>query len=368
VPFTAGSEQHTLLFVVRNGDAQLVVRTREALVIDYLNSDGIRNAAANDNELGQKVNEARRLAQNTDLEGDRILQLMHNDQIEQAEDLDESVEGKEHRLAQLLSEILAQVGTEGNTIFDVLGSNINDLQEAPEGYRLFNRQVPILSARYKEISRAAGRGQSARTNEYPHVHVEADRSVEAGKGPLQGDWALIEAYRVEIQRISPDQKEGDEVPDVLAGNPESLVSGLIGRTQTRPEFATGVRSQMARMIEVIQSGGRVSGIEVSLGSRRHIDYTIRETQRGQDRVVGVEYKHWTGSLSRSRRNELRTRLDNQLEAYVDGAASAGLHKLVVEWRGWDGLDSTSKAAFSRVINRAKRRAEEKGLEFERRNL
>ncbi len=367
VSITAGSEHHTLLFIVRNGNPQLVLRSREALVIDYLNSEQIRNAVEHDNNLSRKVNSARRLAQETDIEGDNVLRLMRGQDIQHARDADNRVELKEQRLASLLTEIISSVGTEEDSIFQILGQNINQIEKAPNGYRLFDRQVAVLNNSFKEISRAAGRGESGGDREYPHVHVEESRSIEAGKGPMQGDWALIEEFLKQVKTLSSSQINGDEAPEILS-NAAAFGASLINRTKSRPEFASGVRSQITRMIEVIRAGGNVTGIEVPIGRCRHIDYTIQENVSNNILNIGIEYKHWTGNLSESRRRGLTNRLSNQLTAYINGAQGANLQKLILEWRGWNGLDSVSKGRFSRVINVAIQLAASKGIEFERRFL
>ena len=213
----------------------------------------------------------------------------------------------------------------------LIGTSVDSLDEPPTGYAFF--EIEGL----REIRR--GRG-NASNPDYPPVHVDVDGNIQPNTNALyRSDYSLIEQYQEAVASID---MEGDELPEILAGSPDSLVRAL--KSKNKPEYAHGIRKQMQHLVQVIKSGASITGIEVPIGERR-VDYTLLEN--GEE--VMVEYKHWTGNVKAPRRRKLTTRLADQLNAYVRLGPERGYRKLRVVFSGFYALDEDSQNDFNDVL-------------------
>jgi hypothetical protein len=355
IAFSAAGESHRLWIDNTNGEVMLA--SSAAAVKSFLSSQKVQDAAKSDSALAGKVSQAVALAGKTRVDAQKVLHAQSQQQEASVTGANVEVKTKEQQLAALIIDIVKAVHGEGS-IFQVLGKPVDSLQKAPDGYSL-----KTISG-FKEIERGGGRGGSGRGS-YPEVHCDQPGNIQSGVGRRRADYALIDRYTAAIQSVP--KTEGDEQPNLL-GHPMSLISDLDQRVNARRHsMAEGIRAQMERIIEVINSGTVLTGVEVPVGGKRSVDYSLQE---GGQHVL-VEYKHWTGKLSSKRRRELSTRLRTQLSEYVRRGQSAGFDKVVVEFKNFGSLDATTQSAFRAAMNAAAAvarglRSKNKPIEFEAR--
>ncbi len=336
VAFTAGAEQHRLWVEVSVGKPKIMMASGAAAVVDYLGSDRVKKAAGADPSLNAKVSEASQLAGATDLDAKKVLDEMAASKEDDASKDNQTVKSKEQQLAGLLAEILNAV-KEGLSIFDIIGKPIDPLPETPEpdGYQFYKYRD------LREIKRAPGKGAKGGENQYPPVHVDQPGTVQSGTGLLRFDYKLKDDYG---EAIAQAQLDADEAP----GNAQGLANQIVPGKP--PEFLEGIRAQMLQIISDIKGGQDVTGVEVKIG-RKRIDYTLEvQTATGIENVL-VEYKHWTGKISKTRRPELVAKLTAQLTGFVDSARSQGndYRRLIIKWPAWSTLDPVSKGQFTLVF-------------------
>ena len=354
VAFTAGGEQHRLWIAVKGGNAVIMLASGAAALLDFLNSERVQKAVDSDDQkpadkkIKDKVPRARELANEADVDAEKVLSFMSGQKEDEATQENKKVKTVEHQLANLLTDILGAISKDGLTIFDVIGKPIDPLPEQPkpEGY------VFVISHGFKELQRAAGRGKEG-PEQYPQVHVDEVGIVKSGAGILRYDYDLVKRYNAALTRAKLD---GDEAP----GNPEMPVNMLVSGANKPPHFNEGIRAQMEQLIREVDGGQNVTGVEVMLG-RKRIDYTITvDRGEGVENAL-VEYKHWTGNLKDERRAELAAKLLTQLTAYVDHARTGGndYRRLIIAWPAFSRLDATSQAAFNNVFEAVKKHSDSK---------
>lgn len=340
VNFTAGEEQHKLWVAVEGNTPILMVASGKAAVLDFLESKRVTDAAKDDKQLKATVESAKKLAGSARVSADKVLVAMSNSKKDEAAGTtteNQKVKSAEEQLAELLGEILDAIPKDGLSIFDVIGESIDDQPaKAPVGYNY------AMLHGFREIRRASGRAEGRR--QYPQVHVEEDTRIQTGTGIQRYDYDLIKRYKAAISKADLD---ADEAP----GNADIPVNALFSGANKEEYYNEGTRAQMEQIILEIEGGSNVTGVEVQLGKKRRIDYTLQiRTRSGMESVL-VEYKHWTGHLSPKRRATLAAKLQTQLLAYVDLARTGGNNykHLIIKWPRFHDLDNASQDEFMDVI-------------------
>ncbi|MGW1717619.1 phage tail protein [Streptomyces sp. NPDC002156] len=352
VRFSADGHAHRLFVAASGGKATLMVASTEQPVVSYLNRI-IADEKTNP-EVKQKAQAALQLATSAGGQANEIAKLaVHVPEKGEAaakqkmskEQAELSAEQKQ--LADLLKEIFDQK----NSIEPWLGKPVADVPKGLLGYDVRPDSGTFLfgeSYSFLQIQRASGFG-SAEESSFPMVHVDPHELVQKGAGILRADMEVIKAYRAAIA-AHRDKLKLDEAPD-LEGNPDGLASQLEkGANKQRP-FNMGIRKQMEAIVNFLQKGGDLTGVEVKVGKKR-VDYTARMSIDGRAQHVMIEYKHVTGKLSTARRDELVTKLAAQLTGQIEGGRGKYTTH-IIDWPEFSSLDTRSQAEFRDVIEDAK---------------
>jgi hypothetical protein len=335
VSFSSAGESHRVFIDQQSGEP--MIASSPVAVKRFLASTEVKDAAKNDSTLAGLVSQALALEQNTKIDSLKVLQAQTE---QQADPANAQVKNKQQQMAALLNQIIAKVKGTGS-IVQVIGKAFSTLRgNVPEGYLI------KTYAGVQEIERSRG-------SRFPPIHADAADILQPGWGVRRGDYALIKRYRDALKTIT--QNGGDEQPDKLLGNPESLVSDLHQRMESGSESlfraAVGIRSQMERIMDAIKAGEVLTGVEVQFGPRP-IDLTV--IRSGEN--VAIEYKHWTGKLSQKTRRRRRRQLEEQLTEQLENAVKQNMwDKLIVEFKNFGSLDPTTQSAFREVFRTVKTR-------------
>ncbi|MFI1335110.1 hypothetical protein ACH4U7_34380 [Streptomyces sp. NPDC020845] len=352
VNFSADGQAHRLFVAASGGKATLMVASTEQPVVSYL--DRVIADERTTPEVKQKAEDALKLATTTGGQANEIAKLaVHvpaNGEAAAKEKMSKEqaeLSGEQKQLADLLKEIFEQK----NSIEPWLGKPVDDVPKGLLGYDVRTDSGTFLydkSYSYLQIQRASGFG-SADERSFPMVHVDQDALVQKGAGILRADMEVIEAYRAAIA-THRDKLKLDEAPD-LEGNPDGLANQLeTGANKQRP-FNMGIRKQMEAIVNFLQKGGDLTGVEVKVGKKR-VDYTARMSIDGRTQNVMIEYKHVTGTLSNKRREELVAKLTTQLTGHIAGGHGK-YTRYIIDWPEFSGLDTDSQEDFLEVIEDVK---------------
>lgn len=334
INFSTEKESHRLWLNVQ-GSSVTVMMASQAVPVDTKLNQWAEKSAKNRGKGGGLLKQARELWNKTQQQGKEVVQDKQegeagNEQaVSKFESGDTALEKEQQELALILKQLVEMF--DEDSIHKYIGKPVDSIEKAPEGYDFYS--MPL-----REIRRAA---HAADNPLYPQVHVDEQGLIQEGYGPLRSDYALIQEYNKATVRIR--DVNGDEAPKALAGNPQSLANSL--RSAKIAQFATGVRAQMRGIINAINGGQTVTGVEVSLGGKHRVDYTLSD----QGENVAVEYKHWTGTLTNEGREDLVDRLYRQLSNYVQLCPAKGYKRLVLQWPEFYNLDEKSQKAFRQVI-------------------
>lgn len=361
VTFSADRQSHRLWFAVSGSRATLMVASTEQSVLHYL--DHVIADEKTDPKVKGKAQAARQLAADAGSQANEIAKLaVHvSEKDEEAAkkkmtEKQQALSGEQKQLADALKEIFQQK----NPIEPWLGKRVDGVPKELLGYDVRPDSGTFLygdTYSYLQIQRASGFG-SADPASFPMVHVDPTELVQKGAGILRADMEVIRVYRLEIATHRA-KLNGDEAPD-LEGSPDGLANQLEkGANKQRP-FNMGIRKQMEAIVDLLRKGGDVTGVEVKVGKKR-IDYTARMQIDGRSQHVMIEYKHVTGTLSSTRRAELVTKLDAQLAGQIRGGQGKYTAH-IINWPEFGNLDSSSQAAFRRVINKAKKLGKTMGID------
>ncbi|MGW4161406.1 HPC2 multi-domain protein [Streptomyces sp. NPDC004788] len=361
VNFSADGHAHRLFVVASGGKATLMVASTEQPVVGYLKrviadektSPEIKQKAQTAFQLattaGGQANEIAKLAVHVPEKGEAAAKQKMSE--EQAE-----LSGEQKQLAGLLKDIFEQK----NSIEPWLGKPVADVPKGLLGYDVRPDSGTFLfgqSYSFLQIQRAGGFG-SADERSFPMVHVDPNELVQKGAGILRADMEVIKAYRAAIA-THRNKLKLDEAPD-LEGNPDGLANQLENGANKQRPFNMGIRKQMEAIVNFLQKGGDLTGVEVKVGKKR-IDYTARMTTDGRTQHVMIEYKHVTGKLSTERRAELVTKLTAQLTGQIEGGRGKYTTH-IIDWPEFSGLDARSQAAFREVVEDAKEVGATLGIE------
>ncbi|WP_369185237.1 hypothetical protein [Streptomyces sp. Y1] len=361
VNFSADGHAHRL-FVVASGDkATLMVASTEQPVASYLNR--VIADEKTSPEIKQKAKDALQLATTAGGQANEIAKLaVHVPEKkevaarqkmskEQAE-----LSGEQKQLADLLKAIFEQK----NSVEPWLGKPVADVPKGLLGYDVRPDSGTFLygqSYSFLQIQRAGGFG-SADERSFPMVHVDQGELVQKGSGILRADMEVIKAYRAAIA-THQNKLTLDEAP-ALEGGPDGLANQLENGANKKRPFNMGIRKQMEAIVNFLQKGGDLTGVEVKVGKKR-IDYTARMRIDGRTQHVMIEYKHVTGKLSTERRAELVTKLTAQLTGQIEGGRGKyATH--IIEWPEFGGLDPRSQAEFRAVIEDARATGVKMGID------
>ncbi|MFF7655290.1 HPC2 multi-domain protein [Streptomyces sp. NPDC007983] len=361
VSFSADGHAHRLFVAASGGKATLMVASTEQPVVTYLNrviadektNPEVKQKAQAALQLattaGGQANEIAKLAVHVPEKGEKAAkQKMSKEQAE--------LSAEQKQLADLLKEIFEQK----NSIEPWLGKPVADVPKGLLGYDVRPDSGTFLfgeSYSFLQIQRAGGFG-SADGRSFPMVHVDPHELVQKGAGILRADMEVIKAYRAAIA-THQDKLKLDEAPD-LEGNPDGLANQLEkGANKQRP-FNMGIRKQMEAIVNFLQKGGDLTGVEVKVGKKR-VDYAARMSIDGRAQHVMIEYKHVTGKLSTERRAELVTKLTAQLTGQIEGGRGKYTTH-IIDWPEFSGLDTRSQAAFREVIEDAREVGAKMGID------
>ncbi|MFC8078012.1 hypothetical protein ACFUN8_21015 [Streptomyces sp. NPDC057307] len=352
VNFSAGGHGHRLFVAAAGGKATLMVASTEQPVVSYLNR--VITDEKTNPEIKQKAQAALQLATNAGGQANEIAKLaVHVPEKREAASKQKmskeqaELSAEQNQLADLLKEIFEQK----NSIEPWLGKPVADVPKGLLGYDVRPDSGTFLyggSYSFLQIQRAGGFG-SADKRTFPKVHVNLNELVQKGAGILRADMEVIKAYRAAIA-THRNKLNLDEAPD-LEGNPEGLANQLEKGANKKRPFNMGIRKQMEAIVNFLQKGEGLTGVEVKVGQKR-IDYTARMRIDGQSQHVMIEYKHVTGKLSTERRAELTAKLAAQLTGQIEGGRGKYTTH-IIDWPEFSGLDPRSQAAFREVIEDAR---------------
>ena len=361
VNFSADGHAHRLFVAASGGKATLMVASTEQPVVSYLNRV-IADEKTNP-EVKQKAQSALQLATTAGGQANEIAKLAVHvpEKGEEAAKQKMSKEQAELSAEQkMLADLLKEIFEQKNSIEPWLGKPVADVPKGLLGYDVRSDSGTFLfgvTYSFLQIQRAGGFG-SADERSFPMVHVDPQELVQKGAGILRADMEVIKAYRAAIA-THQEKLKLDEAPD-LDGNPDGLANQLEkGANKQRP-FNMGIRKQMEAIVNFLQKGGDLTGIEVKVGKKR-VDYTARMITDGQVQHVMIEYKHVTGKLSTERRAELETKLRAQLAGQIEGGRGKYIAH-IIDWPEFGGLDRRSQAVFREVIEDAREMGAKMGVD------
>ncbi|MFN7398280.1 MAG: hypothetical protein ACK5SX_04255 [Sandaracinobacter sp.] len=340
IEFEADGEGHRLWFVVQGAQATLMVASKQEPVSDFLKYASRYGSAP----IKAKVAKVTPLLQTADKDADTMAKLAVHVPEKGETDSQKDMTKQQKKLTdeeRLIADLLREIFEAMQPIKRYLGRNVSEIEphRTPLGYDLRKDQGTFAyggTYNYTLIQRAAGFG-SADESAFPRVHVDRDGTIVKDAGISPADWDIIDAYRAAIAPYK-DKLDDDGAP-VFKGGPDGPPNSLEAGANRDLSFNRGIRKQMEAIVDAINKGRDITGVEVKVGDRR-IDYTMMIKQRGRDVEAMVEYKHWTGKLSTTRAIELAGKLRAQLRGQISGGA--GDYKvLYVEWPEFDKIEPKS---------------------------
>lgn len=360
IEFDADGEAHRLWIDVSGASATLMVASEQQTVAQYLGQVKRHGGPT----LKPLAEQASALLADADRDADELAKLaVHAKKKGEAPGQaklsakQKSLTGAEKKIVALLARIFKA----WRPIKPHIGKPVDDMDLArmPLGYDIRNDSGTFeYGGEYdnRQIQRAGGYG-AADEAAFPKVHVDRGGLIKEGAGLYRADYKVIDLYERKVKPLLA-KTDADGTP-LLKGGPSGPPNSLKAGANRDRYFNMGIRKQMEAIIDAINRGLNLTGIEVKVGTRR-IDYTLRKRIDGRMQNVLVEYKHWTGTLEPARAIEL----SNKLEAQLTGQILGGKGKytvLIVEWPAFGKLDSDSRSMMNDAISRAADVGEEHGV-------
>ena len=142
VSFTAGGESHRLWIETNGTNAELMIASTKEALKGFLKGKRVREAIKKDKsgELGGLVEQALGVVAQADVNADNVLKELRDlkegqegaGETAQVTKKNDEVKQEEQELAEVLAKIFELVGG-GLKIVEVIGGEIDPLQEEPEG-------------------------------------------------------------------------------------------------------------------------------------------------------------------------------------------------------------------------------------------
>jgi hypothetical protein len=319
ISFTGGGESHRLWIETNGTNAELMIASTKEALKGFLKGKRVREAIKKDKsgELGGLVEQALGIVAEADVDADNVLKELRKIkegqegecETAQVTKKNDEVKKEEQELAEVLAKIFELVGG-GLKIVEVIGAEVDPLQEEPEGYKFWD---PGLPKPFKELRRMPGYG--GKSKEYPRVHVDIGGLIVASPGPHRYDLDLVRRYE-EALEVAEGKRP-------LLGSPDTPVSNLKSRWErdnaANDPPARGHRQAMEAIIEAVNGPGTLIGVEVALttgGVRADYIVQIGVVQRF------VEVKAWK-TINLEGRSSATTKFMDQVRGYVTEAQSRG---------------------------------------------
>jgi hypothetical protein len=363
IDFETEEESHRLWIEVSGENATVMVASDKEPLERFLNSKRVKEAVKKDKtgELGGLVSQALGMMRETDVDADKVVKLLAKATKEpdekaappaEASSANKEVETEEQKLVGYLIKIFQLIGGKGLKIQDVIGLPIDPLpEEAPEGYDFW---MPGTRTRYRELKRASG--FASKGSQYPPVSVDESGVIERGAGPWRYDLNLIARYDQAV--TTAEGRAG-----TLQGSPEMNANILksqwtLDDARAQPRLF-GLREHLEAVIDAVQRGELVVGIEVTMPSGGRADYIVRDGQTEQL----VEVKAWR-TLDLSAQSDAVQKFLTQMRRYIDEAqarikaAPAGavhFYEVVLEFRTPPEEIDRVRTLVRGVIRQAQRR-------------